>query len=95
MFEHVVFSSLVPSSLSWSPLGAAACEPRGDDSDVDSSADSGSNGGQGPSLQVHNGIATDGKGLQVTGQRYSEDTTAATRFFRISGTHAARWSSRG
>ena len=32
-------------------------------------------------------MATEGNGLQVTGQRKSEETEA-TRFFRISGTHA-------
>lgn len=38
--------------------------------------------GHGPSLHVHKGIATEGKGLQVAGQKISEETEA-TRFLLI------------
>jgi len=37
-------------------------------------------------------MATEGNGLQVTGQRKSEETEA-TRFFRTSGKHASDFSS--
>lgn len=82
MLEQLVFSSLGPSILFWSV--DVACEPR-NSSRVSASCDS--NGGHGPSLQVHNGMATEGNGLQVTGQSSSEETEA-TRFFRISGAQA-------
>jgi hypothetical protein len=84
MLEQLVLSSLGPPILSLS-VDVAACERRGDSSCVSTSR--GSNDGHGPSLQVHKGMATDGNGLQVTGQNRSEETEA-TRFFRISGVRA-------
>jgi hypothetical protein len=92
MLEQLVLSSLGPSILSCSIV--VACERCGDSSCVSTSR--GSNDGHGPSLQVHKGMATDGNGLQVTGQNRSEETDA-TRFFRISGVRAGDgWSgSRG
>ena len=72
MLEQVVLSSLGPSILSWSI--DVACERLGDSPRVSVSRDS--KGGQGPSLQVHKGIATEGNGLQVTGQKISEETDA-------------------
>lgn len=80
MLEHVVLSSLTPSILS-SSAADVDCERWGDSSSVWSSLDS--KFGQGPSLHVHRGIATEGNGLHVTGQKISDDT-AATRFFLIS-----------
>lgn len=50
---------------------------------VSVSPSGGSEVGQGPSLQVHNGMGTEGNGLQETGQKRSGETEA-TRFFRIS-----------
>lgn len=81
MPEHVVLSSLGPSILSRS-IVKDACERRTGSSGVAASRDS--NVGQGPSLQVQRGIATEGNGVQVTGQSIS-DGTEATRFLRISG----------
>lgn len=79
MFEQVVLSSLGPSILSCSI--DVDCERLGDSSCI--SVSPLSNEGQGPSLQVHKGMATEGNGLQVTEQKISEETDA-TRFFRIS-----------
>lgn len=78
--EQVVLSGLGSSILLWST--EASCDRLEDESRV--SASWGSKGGHGPSLQVHNGIATEGNGLQVTGQRSSEEIEP-TRFLRISG----------
>lgn len=91
MLEQLVLSSLGPSILSDSTV---PCEWRGDSSVLSKSR--GSKGGQGPSLQLHKGIATDGNGLQETGQNISEETEA-TRFFRMSGVEVAvdRSESRG
>lgn len=83
MFEQLVFSNLIPDILSWST--DAGCE-RGDSSCA--SPSSCSNEGHVPSLQVHKGRATEGNGLQVTGQKISEETEA-TRFLRISRVHAS------
>lgn len=80
IFEHVVFSNLIPSSISRSL--DMECECWGDSSWGSFSPES--KFGQGPSLHVHNGIATEGNGPQVTGQKISEETEA-TRFFLISG----------
>lgn len=79
MLEQLVLPSLGPSILSCSidvPWGRW-----GDSSCASTSLDS--KDGHGPSLQVHKGMATEGNGLQVTGQSISEETEA-TRFFRIS-----------
>lgn len=78
MLEQLVFSSLIPSILSWSV--DADRERWGDSSRVSMSRGS---QGHGSSLHVHNGTATEGNGLHVTGQKRSEETEA-TRFFRIS-----------
>ena len=82
IFEQLVLSGLTVNILSSSTDGD--CE-REDSSSVAPSL--GSKDGHDPSLQVHIGIATEGNGLQVTGQNISEDTEA-TRFFRISGVQA-------
>lgn len=91
ILEQLVLSILGPSILSESTV---PCECRGDSSSL--SISRGSKDGHGPSLQLHNGIATEGKGLQETGQNISEDTEA-TRFFRMSGVDVAvdRSDSRG
>lgn len=90
MLEQLVFSSLGPSILSWSI--EFAWVPLGDSSRVCASPTRDSNVGHGPSLQVHKGMVTEGKGLQVTGQNSSEDTDA-TRFFRTSAVLIGEWRS--
>lgn len=80
MLEQVVFSNLIPSIFSCS--FEVDCGRSGDCSWGLLSPES--KLGQGPSLHVHKGRATEGKGLQVTGQKIS-DETESVRLFLISG----------
>lgn len=79
ILEQVVFSILGPWILSCS--SGMLCECRGDWSGISPSGFS--RDGHGSSLHVQEGIVTEGKGLQETGQKRSEETEE-TRFLRYS-----------
>lgn len=92
MLEHVVFSNRIPSIFPCS--SEVGCARLGDCSCGLLSP--GSKSGQGPSLHVHRGRATEGNGLQVTGQKISEESESERLFLKsgdpiVSDSSCSRW----